>query len=215
MPAWLDITLQILGVVKWPLVALVGIWWFKKQFSDLIGRLRKVDKGGVEFRDKTQQPTPPPDRPTPGDEQYKQMMQYGYANLLPEAERLIDEEFTEREIARDDQKIDILRRHLAVTQIYLQFQQIHASIFGSQVALLRDLNSVVLEGQNQEYIDAWANAIINREQIEGWTPLQYMAYLQTWNLVLFDENAQTWKISLFGQDYLLWILRENKPERVG
>ncbi|MCH8135429.1 MAG: hypothetical protein IIB77_05565 [Proteobacteria bacterium] len=215
MPNWLDITLQILGVVKWPVIALIGIWWFKKEFSDLMGRIRKVNKGGVKFRDKTRQPMIAPDRPTPGDEQYEQMMQYGYSNLLPDAERLIDKDFAEREIVRDEQKIDILRRHLAVTQIYLQFQQIHAFIFGSQVALLRDLNSVVLEGRNQEYIDAWANAVIAREQLEGWTAQQYMAYLLTSNLVLFDEDAQIWKLSLLGQDYLLWILRENKLERAG
>lgn len=215
MPDWLDTTLQILDVVKWPLVALIGIWWFKKQLSELIDRVRAVNKGGVEFRDNTPQPTVAPDSPTPGDDQYEQMMQYGHANLLPEAERLIDEDFRHRGITRDDQKIDILRRHLAVTQIYLQFQDTHGSIFGSQIALLRDLNSVVLAGRNQEYIDNWANTVIEREQFHGWTPNQYMTYLRDRNLVMFDEESQTWKITLLGQDYLLWILRENKPERIG
>ena len=180
--------LEYVGALNdWPLMVLIVVLILRRPLTDAIDRLRRASKEGLDFGGRTRQRSTA-DEPPPSSDEYKELMNWGDSNLLPESERGIDEDLERKNVRTDAEKVNVLRRHLAVTQIYLEFEKIHANIFGSQIALLRDLNSVVEHGRDAEYIRSWAESAIERNGLTNWNTEMYMLYLKNGNLVLWDEK---------------------------
>jgi hypothetical protein len=130
---------EIVGVLAWPLVvliiALVALLLFRPSIGALIARTKKVGRGGIEtFENQPAQPT----EEKRGVEEFF----HSFDNpLLVEAEQLILKDLEERRIDGTSDREKALVRALASTNIVLHFERVHGSLWASQLACLRYLNT--------------------------------------------------------------------------
>jgi hypothetical protein len=113
-----------------------------------------------------------------------------------------------------EEQVNILVRHLAVTQLCHRAEFIYRTIFGSQIILLKFLNtsgvgtkahlSQIYEIAKSQSPEVYANYSFE----------QYLHYLLTWILITTPDNEQYF-ITIAGQEFLKWMtaarVSENKP----
>jgi uncharacterized membrane protein len=110
--------------------------------------------------------------------------------------------------------VKVLLRHLAGTQLILAFEKTHSIIFGSQLYLLKQLNSSP-EGISEENVSQFFGKVKLQfiETLKNWTVENYLSYL--YSNLLITKTDNTIYLTNFGVEYLTWIVRngvsEDKP----
>jgi hypothetical protein len=140
----------------------------------------------------------------------------GNSPVISEIEKNIKQELQDKGLEVVDETSKVLLRHLAGTQLLFEFERIHSSIFGSQIYLLRQLNSLIPAGITEEEIFKHFERVKQQfsESYQNWTAEQYLSYLYSKLLITKDEQGNI-HITKLGVEYLIWItrngVREDKP----
>lgn len=200
-----------LSAVGWPHAALIfSIFFtllFRKELSAFIARIRSVGgKRGVEAA----APSPEIQNEKKGSAVLEDLMNVGDSAVLKEVEQFITSNLELRDISAQD-SVRVLVRHLAATQLELDYEQIHGLIFGSQIRLLRRLNEVQGQGKPPEFIEEYFERVRNAfPELADWSLEQYMTFPYARTLVTAqDGNVH---ITQKGVDYLVWIARTGHSE---
>ena len=198
----------------WPHVslifALIFIFVFKRPISVFIGRIKSVGKEGlktesiqtVEIEEKRKQAV-------------EELMKFGDSNVTNELENFIRQDLVNRGLATDSDTVKVLIRHLAATQLALDFEQIYNIIFGSQIFLLRQLNEAAGVGLDHDAIKSHFEHVqgLFSEQLNSWTLEQYLSFLFGRTLITIKDN--NYHLTIKGVDFLIWITKtarsENQP----
>ncbi|MBI1422103.1 MAG: hypothetical protein GC149_01470 [Gammaproteobacteria bacterium] len=201
------------------IVGVVSFFLFRKQWSDLINRIVRAGKGGVEFTPYHQNKVEYHEATlttgvVKGDlnEEVKLLM----INLqLPAV--LAEEDKIRNELVRLDldknnnEAVNLLTRVLAAQNLAAHFERVYANILGTQLTVLQELN--VLNGPATRDIlinyfnSLTANFPLYKES--GFTFEQWINYLVTANLIR-DENQQ-YIITDMGKEFLRYLTNTNKP----
>ena len=106
----------------------------------------------------------------------------------------------------------VLVRHLAATQIAVDFLQIYSSIFGSQISLLKQLNQVVGAGLSEEDVNSLyvVYKILAQGTLDEWDLKEYLLYVHSNFLITVNDGRL--HITNKGQDFLIWITQSGLPE---
>jgi hypothetical protein len=140
----------------------------------------------------------------------------GNSIVITELENQIKAELSEKGLKVQSETEKVLLRHLAGTQLLLEFERIHYLIFGSQIYLLRQLNSFAPNGVIEDEVIRHFDRIKQQfnESFKEWTAEEYLSFLYSKLLITKDENSKIHLTNL-GVEYLIWItrngLREDKP----
>lgn len=140
----------------------------------------------------------------------------GNSIVISELENNIKQELKEKELEIEGETDKVLLRHLAGTQLLLEFERIHSVIFGSQLYLLRQLNSNLGNGITESDVFEHFDRVKQHfsESYNNWDANQYLSFLFSKLLITKDENNIIHLTNL-GVEYLIWITRngqsENKP----
>jgi hypothetical protein len=113
------------------------------------------------------------------------------------------------------QQVDVLVTQLAEARITARFQETYFTIFGSQHAFLRRLNSQTGSGAmsrdtSQAFLQELAAANSSVAQANH-NFNQWIAYLVSQGFV--NVGIDTISITNSGQDFLVWVTRRQLPER--
>lgn len=109
--------------------------------------------------------------------------------------------------------IDILVQHLAWVQLLLLAERIYRSIFGSQIYLLRMINS---GGYTKEQLlHIYDNAKVKFPQLYATYSFdQYLNYLLSYTLIA-TQDQENYTITDLGKEFLKWMtdtgVTDNKP----
>lgn len=137
----------------------------------------------------------------------------GNSLVITELENSIKKELAEKGLDTSGETNKVLLRHLAGTQMLLYFEKIHATIFGSQIRLLRLLNSS--NKLSEEDVFKYFSDVKKRfsDTLNSWSVEDYLGYLYNSSLIS-KENDKIF-ITNLGVEYLVWITRykitEDKP----
>jgi hypothetical protein len=140
----------------------------------------------------------------------------GNSIVITELENNIKRELKEKDLEVEDETAKVLLRHLAGTQLLLEFERIHSMIFGSQLFLLRQLNANIPNGVTEVEVFLHFEKVKQQflESFKNWTAEQYLSYLYSKFLITKDAENNIHLTNL-GVEYLIWItrngLREDKP----
>jgi hypothetical protein len=110
----------------------------------------------------------------------------------------------------------LLIRHLAVYQLLYAAEQLYRVIFGSQIALLKAMNTSAGGGCPRAVIEVVYNSAKARypELYPKYSVGRYIDYLVTQNLIA-TKNGEWFEITEGGRGFLKWMidqrLREDKP----
>lgn len=134
------------------------------------------------------------------------------SRFLIEVENYIKEDLSKNSFNSDQEQIDYLIRHLALSQIYQAFEQCYASIFGSQIFLLKKLNEALGNGRDNNFVKAHFLHVqeLFKPSFNEWSYDSYMRYLFENQLITQKDNIL--HISVKGIGFLVWLTKAGRDE---
>jgi len=140
---------------------------------------------------------------------------YGVPIIVQEQEKIIQESLKKLNLnGNQNETVNILVRHLAVAQLCLRAESIYRTIFGSQIILLKFLNTVG-SGTKAELLQFYENAKNHFPALYETYPFeQYLQYMLL-RVLITTEDHEHYFITFAGKEFLKWItemsLSEDKP----
>lgn len=133
----------------------------------------------------------------------------GNSIVITNLEESIKNELNDKGLEINGDTIKVLIRHLAGTQLLLEFERIHSHIFGSQIYLLRQLNKAIPNGLAESDVLLHFENVKKRysESFFDWTSEIYLTYLYSRILITKAEDTSNIHITNLGVEYLTWITR--------
>lgn len=187
--------------LSWPISSIIIVLILRKPISNLLGKLKKANIKGSEF-EFGGQPAQSPAKleatsvniPIPTDT----------VGMQNEFEMLIRRDLETANIQDQNEKENILISHLASTQLNAAYERVNSSIFGSQIDLLRALNSATgasdISSLRLFYDDA------ESKYPEFYKASSFQSYLDyLLNMGLVEKSDLGYLISNFGVGYLVYI----------
>ena len=205
---------EISKLFSWPLVCLifgiVFLYIFRSHIGSFISRIRSAGKDGVKLDE-----TPDAQLEEQKKEVVQTLMDIGSSQLRDELERMIFTDLKAKQLNVEGDTVKILVRHLAATQMALDFEQIYSLIFGSQIFFLKKLNEVAGQGKPTNFVEEYFQRVktIETDFYQKWELNNYLAYLHSRSLITQDANQV--HITVKGQEFLVWLARSGRREDVG
>jgi hypothetical protein len=204
-------SLPIIDTVKWPIVVLIIVLLIRRPITNLINRVTKIGHGNTTVEALQQQ--------VAEQQEKKRISNVAQALGLfrPETvEFFRNAVYTETEIQNlksDKEKVDHLIDYSTVIYIIKHYESIYNSIFGSQILMLQQLNTLVSEDRQslRRYYD-YAQKL-NPQFFDGYSYDQYLEFMFTFNLIT-DEGGEI-KITILGVDFLKYLTESNKSTEKG
>lgn len=135
---YLKLLIELAKAIAWPSAVVALGLMFKSDVRALFPRLKKAGPSGFEF-------DPGRQVLAASSKELKELP--GFPERSPLIAKVETELHTELELFDPEKRIDLLIRHLAVARLSAHFEQIHRTLFGSQLhsirALATDLNGSV------------------------------------------------------------------------
>ncbi|GEM_PF-3007241 len=133
----------------------------------------------------------------------------GTSLVIADLEESIKKEITGKGLEVSTETETVLIRHLAGTQLLLEFVKIDKYIFGSQLNLLKELSEISPEGYTrieiEEYFESVRQSFPN--SFNSWDVKKYLGYL--FSSILITKNEDKIHLTNFGQEYVNWV-NENR-----
>jgi hypothetical protein len=200
--------IELLKVLKWPLVTLIiafiVLWRFQKQFVAFFSRLRSIGTDGLRTDSSGEQILGQQTGVRTQDEVQQLMQSFDSPALLDE-ENTLRAELSRRSL-QAEAAIQVLVRHYAQARLYLAHEVAYRSIFGSQIRFLRELNSspngMTLDQAEEFYknvAETFPTILRDRSSAD------YFGYLSSHNLISVQNNHSY--ITDRGRDFLTWMVR--------
>ena len=192
--------LKILEMIKWPIVVVVAMVFFRRCISAFINRARGVKYPGGEIQ------AGPPSQDTAEIKigSAEKLLQALDSPVLLDVEKAIRETMAKEGVATAEEKEKVLIRHLASAQLNFIFTRIDFMIYLSQLKILEALNSNPAPKQMARNL--YDKAItVYPEVLKDYPFEKYLGFLKTNNLILEDEENLS--ITLFGREFLAFLVR--------
>jgi hypothetical protein len=223
---------DILKAIAWPIVTLILggslIWILRKKLPAISERVSvlKLNKGGLEANlvvaaASLQLEAKPPETglsdtvpsipselisPELTPELAQRLNEVRNLHVPPivlEQERLIRSDIERLKIGQAE-AVDLLIKHLAVTQLSLRAETVYRTIFGSQIALLKIVNMIGTRTRTQ-LLEFYEETKIKFPALYcSYTFEQYLHYLTSQGL-LFEQSVGQYVISVAGKEFLKWL----------
>ena len=149
-----------------------------------------------------------------GDDTVQELIdRIGNSVVIADIENNIKKELVEKGFDITGETTKVLLRHLAGSQLLLTFEKINIAIFGSQIRLLRLLNSS--DGISEEDVSQYYSKVRLQfsEILNSWELGDYLSFLYSSMLIIKQDNNIY--ITNLGVEYLVWItknrIKEDKP----
>lgn len=195
----------------WPgvvlLLVVVFLIVFRRQIGEKIGRVAQLSRSGVTFAASEEKRAIQVSTRDVSD-----LFGSNDSRLLIEVEDHIRKDLTNQTFASEQEKIDYLIRHLALSQLYQNFEHCYALIFGSQIFLLKKLNEVLGTGRDSAFIKDHFEQVqkIFTPSFDDWSSDTYMQYLFENKLVTQRDSAI--HITVRGIGFLVWLTKAGRNE---
>ena len=208
---------EVINAITWEhlvfVFSIIFIFVFREPVSYIIRRITKIDTKGVVVGSTPEAQNEVVENTTEVVQQLLDVI--GNSIVINEQEELIQSQLAAKGLPYDSDTEKILIKHLAGTQILLEFERIHSLIFGSQIYLLKKLNEVSGQGRSAEFISGYVQKTmeINSKELGDWTEKKYLKYL--YNQLLIRTDNKVTQITNMGVEYLTWMVRngvsDDKP----
>jgi hypothetical protein len=216
--------------LNWPatglLLGLVGIAAFRRPLTRLIERTERV-KDWLVAPKQASLPAPAdqalPTRDAAQEQRGLEQLTQGFNSQL----LLLQEEAIRRDLGGHGLTADgacekVLLRHLAGTQIALHFEKIYASIYGSQLGVLRWLNSQAVGVHEQQLLPFFQQAAKEWPAIYQHTEFRsWLGFLAAQGLITEseesaaageEEDAFGLAITVLGREFLAYMVNGGRPD---
>lgn len=208
---WLGRRIEFMEFLAWPAVVLIlgliALFMFKRNIAGRIDKIHKIDRIGMQIGSEQAQSLP-----EAKGSSFQELMDLASSPLLRERENNIRDALKARGIANEQESIKVLMRALASSQLALQWEQIEKGIFGSQVAILVEMNTRhaglpvdVLRKVYDEMAKKYPSTY------EGYAFDQYVSYLETNRLM--TKGGDGYQVTLEGKEFMVWLVQTGRTHQ--
>ena len=198
--------MQIIEVLKWPILVLIIVLLIKKPIVDLINRITKIGHGGTSLEAVQQK--------SAEIQEKRQVSNVDKALGLFREETVaffksaVLQETNLDEIKTDKEKIDHLVNYSIALYIIKHYESIYNSIYGSQLMILQQLNTFAYEDVEtlKRYYEYAVG--INPKLYESYPYEEYIKFLFSFNLIIEEESKVN--ITILGVDFLKFLTETGK-----
>jgi len=204
----------VISSIGWPqatlLFGLIFIAAFFGPVRRFIERVQSVGKDGVTTN--AVEALPNAQLAEQKKKAVEDLMRLPDSALLKELEAVILLDLRNRHLDTESDTTKVLVRHLAATQIALEYEQVHGVIFGSQIYLLKKLNEAEPVGLDLAFVERHFAHVqkLFEEQLGDWSMDKYLQFL--FDRVLLRVDGNRYHITVRGNDFLMWIVRMGRSE---
>lgn len=202
--------LLIEKLLGWPPIVFTILFIYRKELAavlsrltDFLGRAESVDVGrsGLTFRAGSTVVSAQSEAP-PVSERLKELRNIAVSPLIQEQEARIQADLTTAGVAVDE-RVGLLAKHLAVAQAGWTFEYTYRTILGSQIALLKFVNTA--PGSPKSAILPFYERAqeASPDAFKDFPFEVYLHYLKTNALLLEQEGRYT--VTVKGREFLKWI----------
>jgi hypothetical protein len=201
-----NIAEKIIESGAWPaaflLLGVAALVIFRKQLSDLLGRIRNISRSGIDIT--TPQSSQVKEAYTPAAEELMRALD---STVLLEQEKNIKADIKNRGLVKDDEIQKILIRLLAANQIELSCEKTYRVIYGSQIKVLQHLNCKGTLGDTLENIKKfYDDAATEYPQFyKEYTFDSYVKFLTSSFLIKIEGEHV--KITSYGVEFLGYLVK--------
>ncbi len=204
-PAWL----LLVKTLAWPFVVIVIICIFfiifRRSIAALLGRTSEIGRKGLKtIPEQSQKLADTSETPT------EELMNSFDNAILKERETAICTDLETRGITASDDKVRVLIRHLAASQLFFGYELVDNVIWGSQIYILENLNvnrQGVLKKELKTFYD---------EAEKNW-PLAfsvypydaYLSFLKSLGVIIIKENERL-LITNYGVEFLGYLTKTGR-----
>jgi len=195
-----------LNAVRWPLVAVAGLFIFRKPITDLINRVKGFNpKEGFTTEDPKKQESVQEKTPSP-----EELMKSSDDPLLSGHKKQI---LRSLESVGTDPKAreEALVRRLAWSEQALWFENTYWLIYGSQLGILKALNGYRTVGASKEQVkEIYDEAVRRYPKLAEYSFDIYLAFLLQ-NVLIAEKDGRLY-ITPIGTAFLNYIVSTGKSE---
>jgi hypothetical protein len=199
-----EIIIKLIEIVVWPsafiIIVVAFFFIFKQPLSKLISRIKEVSKKGIKTISESPQKLVETDQAA-----VDELMQAFDSIVLRDIEKTLRQNLDDKGLTEGSEREKVLIRHLAASQIQTLFERIYGVIFGSQIELLKHLNSSsipVNPGDLKIYYDYARTdypTFYKDYSFEHW-----LNFLTAHTLVIKEEEG--YKITNLGRELLAYLV---------
>lgn len=205
---------QLMNNIWWPLAFIIFVFYYREKVADLLQetinllrRIKKAGKGGLEFG----HPAQP--RTSAEESNVDELIRTFEDDAQLEQEEHIKKGLADKKITDDSDKIKILISHLAAIKISNHFQKIYLQIYGSQITILKALNSE-RDGISDEPISIKYNVVAEKhpEIYKNYSFELYMNFLISNELIIKKDNL--YFLTKLGISFLAYLTKQGFSENL-
>jgi hypothetical protein len=208
--------LNLIKDMNWPVAGLifgiVFICLFRRQIADLVTRISRIGKAGIETEGI---------QTVPLSQESQQKRRATALEELTESERSVTVKDTEESIKQDLKKqgleteseaSGVLIRQLTMARVGLFFEWAYGQIFGSQISLLKKLNEVSGEGLTPQFVETFFASVKQKypDPYKDWEIDRYLSFLRDQLLITTKDNNH--HITIRGSEFLVWLVKNQRSE---
>lgn len=172
---------------------------FESPISGLIRRIRRIDRKGAEFDPAEIQKSK---AKSADDDGFTGILD---SAVLREQETIVRDALSDRKDASQTETIDFLVGRLAEQNLSIQFEYINGIIYGSQIQVLRFLNSNPGGAEGQDFRFCYENAAQQFPIMFSNYPFdEYVEFLVSNELIA--KESKRYKISPMGKEFLRYLV---------
>ncbi|SIQ94105.1 MULTISPECIES: hypothetical protein [Chryseobacterium] len=129
----------------------------------------------------------------------------GTSIVISDLESSIKKEIIQQGLEISTETETVLIRHLAGTQLLMEFLRIDKYIFGSQLNLLKELAEIKPEGYTKNEIEEYFESVKQSfpNSFNNWDVKKYLGFL--FSSILITKNDEKIHLTNFGQEYIDWV----------
>ena len=197
-PTWQQTVLLLVGF---------SLWQFKAPISKLIARIKTASTKGVDFFQEQESPK--------SEQGLDLLRSVPSSPIVIQNEIYIKNQLVEKGVVNPAEQNEILIRQLAFNNLVARFHDVHNSIFGSQIYLLRRMNRFRENGLSREDVESHFRKVeeLHTSNFEAWDTDMYLRFLLQRNLII--AGGAGYQITEFGVEYLSWLeqqgVRDDRP----
>jgi len=202
----------------WPMAAVafgvIFLLLFRAQIAGFLTRVKSVGRHGVSTLASAGQRSIEQQADAPTSKEVQDLLQSFDSPALLGQERFLLADLEARRLDSTSDTTKVLVRHLAKTRLVLGCELVYRLIFGSQIALLKSINTRgggMPEADAHQFYQAVASTYPDIFPVDQ--PEPYLGFLVRQGL-LFSQDGH-FLITDFGREFLVWLAQSGAPENKG
>jgi hypothetical protein len=193
---YLEIVLEFIRAIAWPVAAIIGASIFSKELKSLLPRIRKIGPTGFELDTAFQNDFGPNDMP-------ERVVSNTLGNLNdPVAATIEARNLADLKSVPDAHKEAVLLRALTTQELFKYFALAYSNIFSSQIGVLEILNTRKVD--NSDAKEMFRKLQDEKEPLRELTLEKYLNFLFIWKFIKHEEGA--YEITETGRNFLSFIV---------